>query len=50
MSFLSLDMFNLNETLAINKFHRSRLIFDVSAKVSYWGTINISTYYFLRNH
>ena len=33
-SLFSLDMFNL---VAINKFQRSRLIFDLSAKVAYIG-------------
>ena len=34
MSLFSLDMFNL---VSINKFQRSRLIFDLSAKVAYIG-------------
>ena len=33
-SLFSLDMFNL---VSINKFQRSRLIFDLSAKVAYIG-------------
>ena len=29
-----------NETMAMNKFQRSMLTFDFSAKVSYWSPIN----------
>ena len=39
----SLDMFNL---VPINKFQRSRLTFDLSAKVAHWSPINISNIVF----
>ena len=32
--------------MAINKFQRSRLTFDLSQSRSYWSHINIKTYFF----
>ena len=36
-SLFSLDMFKPNETMAINKFERSKLTVDFSAKVAHTG-------------
>ena len=40
-SLFSLDMLKINETMAINKFQRSRLTLEISANVAHIGVPSI---------